>query len=98
MNKPSWASAQWAWIIASIAALALSVLWLFVWPEQRALGRGPLRYYAVRWGHSLCWLCLFAASVFRLFGNHALTIAWAGIFARLGGVFYFMFMAAAFFP
>lgn len=46
------------------ACLALAVVWIFVWPSDRAgANRSGLHFLVLRWGHALCWL-LLAVSCF----------------------------------
>jgi len=38
-----------------------------LWPAERAVGAGPVRFFLVRWGHALVWallgaMCLLKAS------------------------------------
>ncbi|BEL02090.1 hypothetical protein Q0Z83_002810 [Actinoplanes sichuanensis] len=48
--------------------LVLSVVWIFVWPEGKAVGTDGFLWFALRWGHSLTWLFLGAAAATAGFG------------------------------
>lgn len=49
-----------------LAAIAFSIVWVFVWPSDKVDGLGGSQYLVLRWGHALVWLLLalsaFAAS------------------------------------
>lgn len=71
---------------------ALSLLWLFVWPSDRVSGDAGLRYFLLRWGHSLTWALL--ASACLCWALDALT---AGTVLALASLpVYLAFMAAVF--
>ena len=70
-------------VAAGTIATALAVLWLFVVPEKADEVAG-IQSWAIRYGHSVCWMLLAAASV--LYGLRAprrLTesAAWMGLVA-----------------
>ncbi|NJM06762.1 hypothetical protein HC891_12135 [Candidatus Gracilibacteria bacterium] len=47
-------------IFWGIGCLAVALVWVFVWPAERAVGVGGLRWFLIRWGHTLTWICLAA--------------------------------------
>ncbi len=51
------------WVVWGVAALALAVVWVVVWPADRAVGATGLRFLLLRWGHAAVWL-LLAVSFF----------------------------------
>jgi hypothetical protein len=48
--------------------LALSVLWIFVWPSGQAAATSGFTYFALRWAHSLTWLVLAVAATAAALG------------------------------
>jgi hypothetical protein len=46
----------------AIFCLGVAAVWVAFWPEERAAGAGPLRYFILRWFHALTWLLLAAAA------------------------------------
>ncbi|WP_430790000.1 hypothetical protein [Actinoplanes sp. G11-F43] len=55
----------------SALCLALSVLWLFVWPSGQAATTTGFVWFALRWSHSLTWLILAVAAALAGFGAAA---------------------------
>lgn len=55
-----------------ILCLVLTIVWVFVWPVDRAQAAEGLRYFILRWFHALVWLLLslaaFAVGLNRLGG------------------------------
>lgn len=47
--------------IWSVVCLALSIVWVFVWPSKTTVTAG-LRFFILRWFHSIVWLLLAAAA------------------------------------
>ena len=73
--------------------LAVTILWLFVWPADRSNPAEPLRYFILRWFHAGVWLLLALAAFiagFNLLGGVKLAkpVALASL------VVYLVFMAA----
>lgn len=71
--------------------LAVALVWVFVWPAERAAGAGGLRFFLIRWGHTITWLCLAAMAFLRALGGPALAgvanlVGLAGLAAYLGFV------------
>src|SRR6266487_2536539 len=48
--------------ILGIGCLALTVVWMFVWPRDRATHSAVIRYFILRWFHALTWLLLALAA------------------------------------
>lgn len=54
--------------------LLLTILWIFVWPNNRVAPADRLRYIVLRWFHALVWLILAVAAFiagFDLFGGQS---------------------------
>jgi len=49
-------------VIWGVVALIVSVVWLFVWPADKAAGAAPWQVFVLRWGHMAVWLLLAAAA------------------------------------
>ena len=61
-----------SWWVYGVGALALALVWVFVWPADRATGdMSTLRYFFLRWGHALVWLLLSASFFLRGFAPNA---------------------------
>lgn len=74
------------------ACLALSTVWLFVWPSDKVGPGAGLRYFLLRWGHSLTWALLGAACL-----CWALSAATAGTILAVASLpAYLAFVAAMF--
>jgi len=50
--------------ILGSACLLLGVVWIFVWPRDRAAAPNTLRFVVLRWFHLLVWILLALASFF----------------------------------
>jgi hypothetical protein len=48
--------------ILGIACLLLTMVWIFVWPRDRATHSALLPYIILRWFHALTWLLLAVAA------------------------------------
>ncbi len=47
------------WWAYGAGALLLALVWVFVWPADRAgADVSAVRYFFLRWGHALVWLLL----------------------------------------
>lgn len=75
--------------------LAVSVVWIFLWPAERAVGADGVRFFLIRWGHSAVWLLLAAMCFMRGSGNTTLA-TWAGPLGLGSLVVYLAFLAAMF--
>lgn len=47
--------------------LALTVVWVFVWPGDKATSLTGLRFFILRWFHALVWLLLAIAAFMAAF-------------------------------
>lgn len=81
----------WFW---GVCALVLSVIWVFVWPQEKVLEPGSIRYIAVRWGHSVVWLLMAASFFMRQFLPN--WTATADLLAIAGGLVYGAFLVASY--
>lgn len=50
-----------------LACLALTVVWVFVWPSTKTVPGDLVRYFILRWFHALVWLLLAAAAFLAAF-------------------------------
>jgi hypothetical protein len=48
--------------------LVLSVVWVFVWPAEKAAGTSGFTWFALRWAHSVTWLVLAVAATCAALG------------------------------
>lgn len=77
--------------LLGIGCLALTVVWLVVWPRDRATRSAVIRYMILRWFHALTWLFVaFAAFIagYNILGGTNL----AKPIALLSLVVYLIFM------
>jgi hypothetical protein len=52
--------------------LILAVLWIFIWPSDKAAAVDGMRFFILRWFHALVWLLLALATfttAFNVFGG-----------------------------
>jgi hypothetical protein len=42
--------------------LAIAIVWVVIWPQERTTSIGDWRYLVLRWFHALTWLLLATAS------------------------------------
>ena len=85
-----------AWHLAAVGALAVALVYLFVWPRPKGFalthGRRPVVHFILRWGHALVWLCLAAFFVVR--GGQAGVPAWFGtLLGVMAAALYLVFLA-----
>jgi hypothetical protein len=74
-----------------VICLLIAVVWVFVWPQDRAYPEQKVRYFIIRWFHALVWLFLAMAAFiagFNIMGGGA-----AQPVAFLSLVTYLIFMA-----
>jgi len=45
-----------------LVCLGLAVVWIFVWPSDKAVAPDTLHYFILRWFHALTWLLLALAA------------------------------------
>lgn len=82
------------WVIWAGLSLALAVLWVYVGPHTKTQVQPGMRYFFVRWGHTLTWVLL--AINFLLRGIDPSLNGAANIFALAGGAVYLLFLAMTF--
>ncbi len=71
--------------------VALTVVWIFVWPSGKATLAIGLRFFVLRWFHALTWLLLAVAAfiaAFKVLGGAAT----ARVVAFLSLIVYLVFM------
>lgn len=78
-----------------LLCLAVSAVWAFLWPADRAVGVEGIRFFMIRWGHSVVWLLMAAMCFLRGSGNTTL-VAWAGPLGLSALVTYLAFLGAMF--
>jgi hypothetical protein len=77
--------------ILGIACLLLTIVWLFVWPRDRAAHSALMPYIILRWFHALTWL-LLAIAAFIAGYNILGGIHWAKAIALLSLIVYLIFI------
>jgi hypothetical protein len=82
-------------LIYAAVCLALAVVWVFVWPIDKAVGAVDLRFFLVRLGHSLVWallglMCLLKSGFTPALADPAKLVGLAALPVYLG------FVAASF--
>ncbi|GAB4440930.1 MAG: hypothetical protein OHK0015_37550 [Chloroflexi bacterium OHK40] len=82
-------------VVWGAICLAIAVVWVVVWPEERAAGAGPLRFFLMRWGHMLTWALLAAMCFLRASGRPELDV-WGSRLGLGALVVYLAFLAASF--
>jgi hypothetical protein len=50
-----------------VFCLAFSLLWVFIWPSDRAVPAEAIRYFILRWFHALVWVLLGLAAFIAAF-------------------------------
>lgn len=80
----------WATICATIA-----LVWVAVWPAERASAATGLRLFLIRWGHALVWGLLAAMCLMKASGNAAL-VGWSNLVGLSAALVYLGFLGAAF--
>jgi hypothetical protein len=72
--------------------LVLTIIWIIVWPRDKAVPSDVLRFFILRWFHALTWLLLALAAfiaAFNLFGG----VDTARVVAFLSLLTYLIFLA-----
>lgn len=60
-------------IIWGVLALAVVIVWVFVWPDDRVDAEtGGVGYFLLRWGHALVWIFLSASFFHEWVGGRTL--------------------------
>lgn len=75
--------------------LAVALLWAFVWPAAEAAGAAGLRYFLIRWGHSLVWALLAAMCFMKASGAPAVA-GWGNLAGMAALLVYVSFLAATY--
>lgn len=72
-------------VIWGVAALVVAVVWVFVWPADKAAEAAPWQVLVLRWGHMAVWLLLAAAAFAAAAGQNqaAQVLGWLA-FATYG--------------
>lgn len=76
----SWS--QIAWLLVSVLALSVAVVFVFVTPKAKIATGSGWQQWVLRWGHAAVWLLLALSFASQAFGFSA-------------GLFAFMLMALA---
>ena len=82
------------WFLWAGLALMLAVVWVYVGPHTKLTPTPGFRFFIIRWGHALTWLCL--AVNFLLRGLSPSLDGAANLIALAGGVIYLLFMLMTF--
>lgn len=76
--------------IWGVVCLAIAAVWVFIWPSKTTATAG-LRFFILRWFHSIVWLLLAAAAFaagFNILGAAAArSIALLSLFTYLAFLF-----------
>lgn len=80
------------WAVWGVAALALALVWVIVWPADRAAGTSGLRLLLLRWGHAAVWLLLAVSFFVRGMGQEGA----ANVIALAALAVYLAFLGAIF--
>jgi hypothetical protein len=91
MNQGFYGLSWYAW--AGIT-LALTVLYIFLWPKQRAEGHTGFRFLIMRWGHALVWVLLTVNFILR--GLSSSLAGAASIIALIALAMYIVFLVLTF--
>ena len=78
----------------TVLALIVAGIFAYVWPHKAVAVTSGLRYFVVRWGHSLTWFLL--AVSFALRGTGPELNGGASFFAFAAGLMYLLFLAITF--
>lgn len=82
------------WLLWAALALIIAVTYAFVWPRKTATGMSGIRFFIIRWGHTLTWVLLTVNFVLR--GIDPALNGAANIIALIGGLMYVLFMFMTF--
>lgn len=80
-------------VVWGVICLALAILWIVVWPSDKAVPEDGLRYFILRWFHALTWL-LLALSAWVAAFNLPGGARTAKVMAYLSLPVYLIFLAA----
>lgn len=79
------------WFVWAAVALAIAVIYTFVWPRNAVAASTGFRFFVLRWGHALTWVLL--GINFLLRGVSPNLNGAATLFALAGGAMYLLFLA-----
>jgi hypothetical protein len=80
--------------IWGVVCLAVAVVWIYVWPEEQAVGASGLQLWLIQWGHALVWF-LLAVVCFMQAGSSRLA-RWSGLVGLGALAIYIAFLFATF--
>ena len=78
------------WFVWAGLALAVAVVYSFVWPQKAVNAASDFRFFILRWGHALTWILLAANFLLR-----GISPAWnsaANLVALASGLMYALFL------
>ncbi|MBP1467128.1 hypothetical protein EYB53_015550 [Candidatus Chloroploca sp. M-50] len=82
-------------VVWAMMCLAVALLYVFIWPRDRVADAAPLRFFLVRWSHSLAWVLLSAMCLMKATGNATLA-GWGNVVGLLALPVYLAFLMASF--
>lgn len=81
-----------SWWIWGFLACGVSLLYVFLIPNQETvMAASGVKFFILRWLHSVIWIFLAASFFMRASGNEML-INWANPLAMLGGIGYAIYL------
>ena len=80
-------------VVWGVICLALAILWIVVWPSDKAVAEDGLRFFILRWFHALTWLLLALSALIAAF-NRLGGVRTAKVMAYLSLPVYLIFLAA----
>lgn len=78
-------------VLWGMLCLILAIVWVVVWPSDKAVAADSVRFFVLRWFHALVWLLLAIAAflaAFDLLGG----VTTARMVAFVSLITYFIFM------
>lgn len=82
------------WFLWAGLALILAIVWVYVGPHTKLPPTPGLRFFIIRWGHALTWLCLSVNFLLR--GLSPSLDGTANFIALTAGVIYLLFLLMTF--
>ena len=82
------------WFVWAALALAIAMVYSFVWPHKAGAAATGLPFLILRWGHALTWLLL--ATNFLLRGLSPSLNQLANLIALVDGIIYGLFLFTSF--
>jgi hypothetical protein len=92
MNRPRFLGLSMT--IWGVVCLAVAVVWIYVWPEEQAVGASGIRLWLIQWGHALVWGLL--ALVCFMQARSAQLARWSGLVGLVALAVYLAFLFATF--